>query len=149
MVACEQLMLRRFREGCESIDELARDLEGMLDKSSPGLPAEIREVELRFHLMNSLPKKVAFQLKVSYVETISKAREILLIYSRADRHHPISQIQTKPKVLQQDRLDRMEESLQQMTEQLAALRTHHDDTRRCFRCGREDMWLKTVDLRVE
>ena len=133
-------MLRRFREGCESIDELARDLERMLDKSSPGLPAEIREAELRFHLMNSLPEKVSFQLKVSpkgtYAETISKAREILLIYSRADKHHPISQIQPEPKVLQQDRLDRMEESLKQMTEQLAALGTHRDDTRRCFRCGK-------------
>ena len=63
MVACEQLMLRRFREGCESIDELARDLERMLDMSSPGLPVEICEAELRFHLMNSLPEKVAFQLK--------------------------------------------------------------------------------------
>ena len=140
MVVHEQLMLRQFREGCKSIDELARDLERMLDRSSPGLPAEIHEAKLQFHLMNSLPKKVAFQLKVSpkgtYAETISKARKILLIYSRADRHHPISQIQTEPKVLQQDRLDRMEESLQQMTEQLAALRTHRDDTRRCFRCGK-------------
>ena len=140
MVAREQLMLRRFREGAESVDQLARDLERMLDKSSPGLPAEIREAELRFHLMNSLPEKVAFQLKVSpkgtYAETISKAREMLLIYSRADRHHPISQIQSESKALHQDRLDRMEESLQQMTEQLAALRTCRDDTRRCFRCGR-------------
>ena len=88
----------------------------MLDKSSLGLPAEIREAELWFHLMNSLPEKVAFQLKVSpkgtYAETISKAREMLLIYSRADRHHPISQIQSKSKALHQDRLDRMEESLQ-------------------------------------
>lgn len=55
MVARKQLMLRQFREGCESIDELARDLERILDKSLPGLSAEIHEVELRFHLMNSLP----------------------------------------------------------------------------------------------
>ena len=103
MVACEQLMLRRFREGCKSVDKLARDLERMLDKISPGLPAEICEAELGFHLMNSLPEKVAFQLKVSpkgtYTETISKASEMLLIYSRADRHYPISQIQPESKVL--------------------------------------------------
>ena len=76
------------------LNELAQDLKRMLDKSSPGLLAEIREAELRFHLMNSLPEKDVFQLKVSpkdtYAETISKAREMLLIYSRADRHHPIS-----------------------------------------------------------
>ena len=99
LVAREQLILRRFKEGCESIDKLARDLERMLGKSSPGLPAEIHETELRFHLMNSLPEKVAFQLKLSpkgtYAETISNAREISLIYSvysRADEHHSVSQI---------------------------------------------------------
>ena len=135
MVVCEQLMLGRFREGVESVDELAQDLKRMLDKSSPGLLAEIREAELRFHLMNSLPEKDVFQLKVSpkdtYAETISKAREMLLIYSRADRHHPISQIQSESQALHQDRLDHMEESLQRMTEQLAALKTCCDDTRRC------------------
>ena len=97
------LTLRRFREGSESIDELARDLERMLDKSSPGLPAEICETELRFHFMNTLPEKVAFQLKLlpkgTYTETISKAREFLLIYSRADGHHPVSQIQPESAVL--------------------------------------------------
>ena len=109
-------MLRRFREGVESVDKLARDLESMLDKSSPGLAAEIHEAELRFHLVNSLPEKDVFQLKVSpkdtYAETIPKARGMLLTYSRADRHHPISQIQSESKALHQDRLDHMEESLQ-------------------------------------
>lgn len=61
------------------------------------------------------------------MQTISKASEVLLIYSSADRHYPISQIQLESKALHQDRLDDMEESLQQMTEQPAALRTHHDD----------------------
>ena len=68
----------------------------MLDKSSPGLPVEIHKVKSQFYLMNSLPEKVAFQLQVSpkgtYGETISKAREMLLIYSKADRHYPISQL---------------------------------------------------------
>ena len=134
-------MLRLFKEGCESVDKLARDLERMLDKLSPGLPAEIHKTELRFHLMNSLPEKVAFQLKLSpkvtYAETISKAREISLIYSRAEKHHPVSQIQLESTVLHQNHLARMEETLQQMTEQLSALRTRRDDTRRCFRCGKE------------
>ena len=70
MEAREQLMLRGFREGIESVDELARDLERMLDKSSPGLPAEISEAELWFYLMNSLPEKVAFQLVLGDIRKI-------------------------------------------------------------------------------
>ena len=54
LAAREQLSLRRLRDGVESIDELARDLEKLLDQASPQLPAETRETEsrLRFHLMN-------------------------------------------------------------------------------------------------
>ena len=64
LAAREQLSQRRLREGAESIDELARDLEKLLDQASPGLPADTREAELRFHLMNSLPDNVSFQLKL-------------------------------------------------------------------------------------
>ena len=116
MVAREQLGLRQFQEGFESMDELARYLERLLDRSSPGLPAETRETELRFHLMNSFPEKVAFQLKVSpkgsFAKTISKAREILLIYSRV-KTDPVSLIQ--PTEQHEVCLDRLKESLQQMT----------------------------------
>ena len=119
------------------MDELARDLERLLDRSSPGFPATICEAELRFHLMNSLPEKVAFQLKLlpkgNLAKTISKAREILLIYSRV-KTNPVSLIQ--PTEQQEGCLDCVVESLQQMTEQLAALRTHQNDTRRCFKCGK-------------
>ena len=57
VVTHEQLMLRRFKEGCEGVDELAQDLKRMLDKSSPGFPAEIHKTELQFYFMNS---KVGF-----------------------------------------------------------------------------------------
>ena len=80
--------------------------------------------------MNSLPEKVAFQLKLlpkgSLAETISKAREILLIYSQV-KTDPVSLIQ--PTEQQEGRLDHVEESLQQMIELLAALRTHQNDIR--------------------
>ena len=36
LAACEQLTRRCFQEGGESIDELARDIEKLLDRSSPG-----------------------------------------------------------------------------------------------------------------
>jgi len=96
LAAREQLTRRRFREGSESIDELARDLETLLDHSSPGLPANIHDAELRFHLMNSLPEKAALQLKLlpkgTYAETIAKAREVILIYQRADMTHAVSHV---------------------------------------------------------
>ena len=62
MSAREELARRRLREEQESVDELARDIEKLLDRASPGLPAEIRDSVLRFHLINALPEKVAFQL---------------------------------------------------------------------------------------
>jgi len=52
LTARDLLSQRKFREGGESIDQLACDLERLLDKASPGLPAPIRDSELRFHLMN-------------------------------------------------------------------------------------------------
>ena len=83
---CPQTTISKsFTQG-ESIDELARDLEKLLEQASPELPAEIRDSELRFYLINSLPEQVSLQLKlqpkVSYVETIAKARELRLIYDK-------------------------------------------------------------------
>ena len=43
----EGLSRRKLQKGRESIDELARDLEKLLDKSSSGLPTAIRDTELR------------------------------------------------------------------------------------------------------
>ena len=88
----------------------------LLDRSSPGLPAEIR---LRFHLMSTLPAKLALQLKLlpkgTYTQTIAKAREVILIYQRAetDTTHPVSHVK---EVEESSRLDKMEETLKVMTE---------------------------------
>ena len=94
--AREALSQRCLQQDRESIDELARDLEGLLDKASPGLPVGIRDTELQFHHMNSLPEKVSFLLKLlpkeDYLKTLSKAREHLLIYRRADSTAAVSQM---------------------------------------------------------
>ena len=78
LAAHEQLTGRRFRERGESIDELAQDIEKLLDRSSPGLPAEVRDSGLQFHLMSALPEKVGLQLKLlpkgTYAQTIAKAK---------------------------------------------------------------------------
>jgi len=139
LAAQEQLSQRRLHEGTESIDELARDSEKLLDQASPGLPAATREAELRFHLINSLPKAVSFQLKLqppgNYTATIAKARELQLIYSRSSIPQPVSSVRSE----ERDRLDRVEQSLLQMTEQLSALSSHFTasrSTRCCFNCGR-------------
>ena len=139
LAAREQLTRRRFREGGESIDELARDIEKLLDRSSPGLPAEIRDSELRFYLMSALPEKVALQLKLlpkgTYAETIAKAREVILIYQRAELTQPVSHVK---EVQESSRLDKMEDTLKVMTEQLAAIRVNQASprTKHCFKCGK-------------
>ena len=56
---------RRLKEGQESIDELARDVEKLLEKASPDLPDAVKKTELRFHLINALPERISFQLKLS------------------------------------------------------------------------------------
>ena len=85
----EELSESRLHEERESMDKLTRDHKCLLNKASPDLPAKVRNKKLKFHLMNSIPDKVALQLKLlqpqMYAQTISKATELLLIYQRADR----------------------------------------------------------------
>ena len=124
LAARERLSRRKLQEGKESIDEVAYDLEKLLDKSSPGLPTAIRDTELRYHLINSLPERIAFQLKllpkVNFVETIAKAREFCLIYSRTNTSESVNQIQHNK---ESTHLDQMEATLQSLSEQLLALNT--------------------------
>ena len=125
IVARERLSRRVLREG-ESIDELARDLEKLLERASPELPAEIRDSELQFYLTNSLPEEVSLQLKlqpkVSYVETIAKARELRLIYDRTKNNGLVHQVQSKQ---DDDQLQKLEETIQAMSEQLTVLGMVH------------------------
>jgi len=83
----------------ESTDELARDLERLLDRASSRLLVNVRDTKLRYHVINALPEKVAFQLKLlpkkPSVETITKARELCLINSQADVAKLINQVQDK------------------------------------------------------
>jgi len=140
MVAREKLSTRKFRDGGESIDELARDLERLLDRASPGLPANVRDTELRFHLINALPENVAVQLKLlpkkPFAETISKARELCLIYRRTDaaKSNFVNHVQDKATTT---RLDQMEATLQGLSEQLMVLTTQRRDAVYCHNCGKQ------------
>lgn len=100
-IPCE-LARRRLHKEQESVDELARDFENVLDRASPGLSAEIRDSELPIHFIIALPENVAIQLKLllNYGETMPKARGLLLIYRQAD--NPINQVRV-------DRRDILEE----------------------------------------
>ena len=66
LAARELLSKRKLQEGRESIDEVARDLEKLLDKASP---AEVRDTELRFYLINALPERLS---SIS-VKTVTKS----------------------------------------------------------------------------
>ena len=98
--------------------------EKLLDTVSPGLPEANRQVELRYHLLNALPDKVALQLKllpkVGYHDTISKARELLLLFRRAEM--PTTNVNHLLTSHNEERLRGVEEALQQMSQQLELLR---------------------------
>ena len=46
---------------------MAHDLDKLFDKASPGFPAAIRDMELRYQLRNSLPEQITFLLKLPEV----------------------------------------------------------------------------------
>ena len=150
LVALEKLSRRRLRVG-ESIDELACDVEKLLDQPSPRLPEELCESELRFNLINVLPEKVSFQLKLqpkcSYVEAIARGKELFLIYSRAETQERVNQIQTKD----DQRLQRLEETMQLMTEQLTAISVQRSNPSitRCFKCGKRGHFARNFRTRIQ
>ena len=137
-LSARDILSRRRLRDQESVDELARDIEKLLDKASPGLPAEAREMELRFHLTTALPEKISFQLKLlpkqTYQQTIAKARELRLIFNRAAES--VSQVDINPR---DQRLEKLEEAIFQVSEQLAAMTTRRPEAAvsRCFKCGRQ------------
>ena len=95
--AREEMARRQFREGSESVNELARDLE----KAFPDLPPAVKSTEPQYHLINALLKKISFHLKLlpktDYQGTISKTKELVLMYHRAEkqnRHISLCQNQT-------------------------------------------------------
>ena len=75
-------------------------IERLLDKTLPSLPANVCDNELQYHLINALPEKVSLQLKLlpqeNYQQTISKARELLLIYSRSSGAEYANQVLVNP-----------------------------------------------------
>ena len=122
------------------MDELARDIEKLLDQASPGFPNEVlKDSELRFHLINSLSERVSLQLKiqpkVGYAETIAKARELRLIYKRTEGSECVNQVQSKG---DDARLQKLEETIQTISEQLTALNTRKPNSgvARCITCGK-------------
>ena len=120
-------------------DELVRDLEKLLEKVSPDLPQATKFTELCFYLINALPEKISFQLKLlpkaNYRETISKAKELVLMYHRADKTEQASQLVSTPS---QDRLTQLEEAVKQVSQQMAMLGTNNPTPAgsRCFTCER-------------
>ena len=121
----------------------------MLDKASPGLPAVNRNAESRYHLLNALPEKVVLQLKllpkVDYPVTISKARELLLLFQQVDMPIVVNQVQPRSS---EDRLRGVEEALQQISKQLASLNVNRDNalSSQCFKCGQPGHLAKNCRL---
>ena len=122
-LSARDALSRRQLHDQESVDELARDIEKLLERASPDLSAEAKVTELRFHFVAALPEKISFQMKLlpkqTYDQTVAKARELWLIFCR--QSESVNQIESAPK---DGRLDRLEEAILQVSEQLAVLATH-------------------------
>jgi len=107
----------------ESVDELACDFEKFLYPATPGLPAATRDSELCFHFINSPPEQVSLQLKlqpkVNFTQTIAKARELRLIYSRTEAFQCLNQFQTIPGA-GEGWLQKLEKAEENISEQLTA-----------------------------
>ena len=93
-VACERLWWLCHGESVKFL----RDLENLIDLVTPSLPDAVRDAELCFHFINSLPEQVSLQLKVqpkvNYFQTIAKARELRFIYKRVGMSQSVNQMQT-------------------------------------------------------
>ena len=115
---------------------MTRDLEKLLDKASPNLPAKIQDTKLYYHLIN-LPERIALQLKLppkaNFVETISKARELCLIYNSTNTTESVNPISHTE---EDTCLNKMEATLQDVSEQLLAFNTQHQEPLQCFNCGK-------------
>ena len=98
-LCAKELSRKKFIEGWESI-ELACCIERLVDKASPGLPANIRSRKLQYHLINALSEKVSLQLKLlpqdTYQKTVAKARELLLIYGQSTVTEQANQLLSSP-----------------------------------------------------
>jgi len=88
--------------------------------------------------MNSPPNTVASQLKLqppaNYSATIAKVQELQLIYSWNSNSQPVNSVRSE----ERDRIDWVEQTLLQVTEQLSALSsqlTAAQPARYCFNCG--------------
>ena len=120
------------------MNELARDIEKLLDKAFPGLPVEARGTEVCFHLTAALPDKISLQLKLlprmTYDQTIEKAHELHLIFRR--NAEQVSHVDASD--LRDWHIDRLEEAISQVSAQLASLGTCSDVaiSSWCFQCGR-------------
>ena len=86
--AHDELTQRRLCDG-ERVGKLAKDIEKLLEMAFPGLPADVRETELHFHLTAAFPEKIAFQLKLlsklTYDQTIMKVWELCLTFQLSRR----------------------------------------------------------------
>ena len=106
-------------------------------KACFGLPAKIQDTELHYHLINSLPERIAVQIKllpkVNFMETICKAWELCLIHSRTNSTESVNPFYHTE---EDTRLKLMGATLLNLSEQLLALNTRCQDLPQCFNCGK-------------
>ena len=90
-LATRQLTSRILQPG-EDLDVFLCELELLLDRAQPALARELRQQQLTDCFITGLPESIGDQLYLlspsGLNETVSKARELMLLQQRKeDRHH--------------------------------------------------------------
>lgn len=121
-----------------SIDELAHNVEKLLEQASPGLPTEQKTQSYIFTSLTRSQRVSHFNL--NYL-TIAKARELCLIYTRNEGPGCVNKVQDG------SRMQKLEEAIQMMSEQLTALSTQKSNSgvNLCFTCANLVTSLKITE----
>ena len=86
MHAHRLLEARKFRRGCESVDEHAHDLEKLLERAMPTLDRATREDQLMQRFVAGIPSSLRYELEVNPPETfeatIEKTEDLRLLEDR-------------------------------------------------------------------
>ena len=131
-----------------------RDLERLLDRAQPGLARELRQQQLIDRFIAGLPESIGDQLYLlspaGLNETVSKARELMLLQQRKeDRHRAKSHCTVAAaSTSTTDQIEGQVKRNSSKDESLARPRSARKQRGTCFHCGEHGHWKRDCPVLV-